>query len=77
MSEPHLIRYTYLGTTNGKPVGDVYVEDIDWLSPGSFSHTYDPKVATQWQSREAAELEIQRHKWPGAHAVPAKDAPEL
>ena len=82
MTAPYLIRYRYPGTVaigNGPmcDVGPVYVDDIGWLSPGCFSYTYDPKKATAYPSREAAERVRIAHWWPESECVPLDGAPAL
>lgn len=79
MSE-YLIRYRYPGTTNGKPVGDVYVQAISAsISPGSFSYCKEPEHATRWPDQDAAELELARRTWRhnGGHVVALEDAEVL
>lgn len=70
-----VIQYDYPGTTNGRPVGTVYVERVQW-GEGVFSHTYDPEQATKFSPEEAAR-EISIRYWPRARPVPLNEAKSL
>lgn len=77
-----LIRYTYPGTTNGRPVGEVYALRLPESlvgRRGGFSYAKDPAQATAFTPSEAAALireHGERSVWPGAQAVPL-DAAEV
>jgi hypothetical protein len=77
MSDRVLIQYDYPGTTNGKPVGTVYVvEPLFGPESGVYSHTYRVDEASLW-SAEGAEREIGRRYWPNARAVRLDEARDL
>lgn len=76
-----VIRYTYPGTVNDQPVGDVYVKRVADTIPGYppdvFSYTKDPAEATQWPSVDHAVDELMRRHWNNAKAVPLDEATVL
>ncbi len=76
-----LIRYTYPGTVNDRPVGDVYVLSIAYLGVrDGYSYAKDPAKATAFSPSLAAALVRRSEKrgtWPGARVVPADTAEVL
>lgn len=72
-----LIRYRYPGTSEGKPVGDVYVT-IPQFGSG-FSHTYLVNEASRFTRLRAADLIASKSMWrhAGAHPVAANEAEDL
>lgn len=73
----YLIRYDYPGTTNGQPVGAVYVERIPWAGEGVYSYTRDPQEATVWDTAEAAEAEARGKHWPDRMILALEECPRL
>lgn len=75
-----LIRYSSNSTVGGKPVGEVYVVDIEHLSGrGSYSLTKDPAKATRFTEAQAQRVldSVHRLSWPGRRIVDADSAKVL
>lgn len=80
MSEKVLIRYNYPGTTNGKPVGEVYVTDVygGGVNDIAFSHTYDPAKALRFTREQAADaLSYRSWRHNNGRIVPLSEAVNL
>lgn len=71
----YLIRYTYPGTRNGRPVGDVYVTGPHF-GTDIWSHTYEPSKAARWRTRAEAEAALRDKRWNG-HVIPEAKATVL
>jgi hypothetical protein len=58
----YLITHDSGATSNGRPLGRVYVTGPHFGSD-TWSHTYDPSTAATWPDEESAWLEINRRSW--------------
>jgi hypothetical protein len=72
-----VIRYTYPGTTNGQPVGDVYVTGPHF-GGDIWSHTYRVSEAAKFTAEDAARKLVEK-SWRrnGGRAVPVEEAEDL
>lgn len=65
-----------IGDGPPRAIGVVYVVDVGQVSPGAYSYTKDPGMATRWPARIARAV-IDGKAWPDAHMVRADDAQVL
>lgn len=76
----YVIRYTYPGTTSGKPVGQVYVQAVRERIPGfpmeAYSYTKSVDDATKWSYDEGV-VALRTHYWTRAALVLAGEAERL
>lgn len=75
-ADTHIIRYEYPGTTNGQPVGTVYVTG-PWFGIETYSHTYKVEDAAKFPSRDEAMELMHGKSWPRAIAVPLASSVDL
>ncbi len=66
-----VIEYDSDSTVNGSPVGTVFVLHCPRIAPDVYSYTKDPRQATQYPTRQAAEAVALGKAWPKARVLEA------